>query len=473
MPAPTLSCEAHDEATRITCVDCDAPICPKCLVRTDVGLKCEDCAGPGPAKVQPGTSPSRWSRWSLVAAVGGLVLVVVAVGAVVLSGGDGDGPGTEALPAVGSWEDVPDLGSIRGTASAVRLDDGRVLVAGGGVSAIPLAATELWDPEEQAWTAGAELDQARRGHRGVVLEDGRVLVAGGISGRELLASAEVYDPASDSWQATGAMTVPRLGHTMTLLDDGRVLVVGGTTPEGPRGTGGGQTISPTAGAEIYDPATGQWQEAGTMASVRFEPTATRLQDGRVLVVGGLGGEPGGTSFSPLRSAELYDPAVETFTGAGALAEGRTNHAAVRLQDGSVVIAGGAGGADANQSVASSERYDPSRGGWQRLSPLSQSRTGATLTLLEDGRALIAAGEAVNGGTRRSLATSEVYDPERGSWRSGGEMACPRSEHDTVLLAGGSVLVVAGDAAFPGEAPVARGCVDRYLPGEDSATSARG
>ncbi len=37
-----LECEAHGNATRLTCADCGTPICPQCLVKTEVGLKCAE-----------------------------------------------------------------------------------------------------------------------------------------------------------------------------------------------------------------------------------------------------------------------------------------------------------------------------------------------------------------------------------------------------------------------------------------------
>src|SRR5580693_10648299 len=99
---------------------------------------------------------------------------------------------------------------------------------------------------------------------------------------------------------------------MTLLPGGDVLVAGGTTTGGQQGTGGGQTISPSASAEVYHIATGQWSPAGSMAQPRFEASATVLADGRVLIVGGLGG-PGvpsslGLQYDSLKSAEIFDPA---------------------------------------------------------------------------------------------------------------------------------------------------------------------
>jgi hypothetical protein len=62
-----------------------------------------------------------------------------------------------------------------------------------------------------------------------------------------------------------------------------------------------------------------------------------------------------------------------------------------------------------------------------------------------------------------LQSAEVYDPNTREWRSAGDMACPRSEQAAVLLGDGTVLVVAGDGAFPGQNPIAQGCADRYQP----------
>jgi hypothetical protein len=62
---------------------------------------------------------------------------------------------------------------------------------------------------------------------------------------------------------------------------------------------------PDASAELYDPATGTWSDAGSFGESTFEHTATLLRNGKVLVTGGLL-EP-----SPASSAELYDPASGT------------------------------------------------------------------------------------------------------------------------------------------------------------------
>ena len=74
----------------------------------------------------------------------------------------------------------------------------------------------------------------------------------------------------------------RTGHTATLLPSGKVLVAGGHS-------GPGNDLS---SAELYDPATNTWSPADRMTTARANyHSATLLPSGKVLVVGGLSPAP--------------------------------------------------------------------------------------------------------------------------------------------------------------------------------------
>ena len=85
--------------------------------------------------------------------------------------------------------------------------------------------------------------------------------------------------AQGSFTPTGSLITDRIGQTATLLPDGRVLVVGSV---------GGALAT----AEIYDPVSGSWALTGTATSIRNHHTATLLPNGKVLVVGGQYGAYG-------------------------------------------------------------------------------------------------------------------------------------------------------------------------------------
>jgi hypothetical protein len=465
MVVPVLKCETHGEPTRISCVECGKPVCPKCMVRTEVGTKCETCAAP----VAPRITTVRRSRLPWMLAFLGLCIIVGSVLAVIMLSGGRKAVQSGNPRPVGSWSSQPSLDTIRGTAAVVRLQNGQVLAAGGGVGAIAVNSAELYDPPTRRWTPTGSLQQARRGAAAVQLADGRVLLVGGVGGAELLGSAEIYDPSTGRWTPTGSMTTPRLGGTLTLLRNGDVLAAGGTSPSGQQGTGGGQTISPTSSAEIYHAATGAWALTGSMTAARFEASGTLLSDGRVLIAGGFGasgvaGGTGGIQYNPLASTETYDPAIGAFGATGQMSNARADHVAVRLGDGTVLVAGGLGGSTGSVSVATAERFDPTTGRWREVGPLSQARTGASAAMLANGRVLIAGGESVDQGVRNSLDSGELFDLTTSAWLPAGLMACPRSGLAAVTLADGSVLEVAGDGAFPGQPPVAQSCVERYFPG---------
>jgi hypothetical protein len=462
MATQALKCERHGEATRLTCVECGKPICPKCAVRTDVGLKCEaDAKGVELSKET--LAMLRPSRTPIYLGVAGIA-VLLALIAFGLTRGGGDGEtNTASLPAIGTWSAMPDLVSIRGTTTAVVLKDGKALAAGGGVGQQAIAASEIFDPAAGVWQPTGAMNQARRGHQAVLLGDGRVLVAGGIAEGDLLASAEIYDPGTAKWTTTGPMSIPRLGATLTLLTNGNVLVTGGTVAEGAAGSGGGQTLRPDATAEIFNVASGKWTKtAGSMSTPRFEHTATALDDGRVLVAGGQGPPNNGVSAA-LASTEIYDPAVDSFRKSNDMGDARFNHAAVKLPDRTVMVVGGAGGTNGDTSLTTAEVFNPGDGSWTSAGTLTGSRTGHTAAVFPDGRVLVAGGESVTRGNRRSLATAEIFTLDKREWRSAGTMNCPRSEASAALLGDGSVLVVAGDFAAPGQQPDPKGCADRYRP----------
>jgi hypothetical protein len=195
------------------------------------------------------------------------------------------------------------LAAPRGGHTATLLQDGKVLVAGGGsgfYNSDEVLSAELYDPATGTFSATGGLFQRPGGYTATLLQSGKVLLAGGSIDR----SAELYDPDTGTFSATGSPVVATSFTTATLLGTGRVLVTGGDLPPCSI-TDGGVFCPPAPPPELYDPAAGTFSVTRCLAIPRANHTATLLPSGQVLVVGGLTPSDGGVS--PTASAELYDP----------------------------------------------------------------------------------------------------------------------------------------------------------------------
>src|SRR5262245_35139576 len=80
----------------------------------------------------------------------------------------------------------------------------------------------------------------------------------------LLASATQIKAQAPSWSATSSLNTARSGHTATLLENGKVLVVGGA-----------DGVTSLSSAELYDPATGVWRPTGSLSTARGAHIAVR------------------------------------------------------------------------------------------------------------------------------------------------------------------------------------------------------
>jgi Kelch motif len=131
-------------------------------------------------------------------------------------------------PAMDKWTPVGDMTALRSLAHAIRLPDDRVLVIGGSLS---VDTGDLYDPMSATFSATLDSMQVpRSGETAVLLDDGTVLIAGGSEavGPVVTATADLFDPLTDAFTPTASMNTQREEATMTLLDTGDVLVAGGT-----------------------------------------------------------------------------------------------------------------------------------------------------------------------------------------------------------------------------------------------------
>lgn len=362
-------------------------------------------------------------------------------------------PTPQALMVDPLWLTSGLMNEARDSATAILLDSGKVLVAGGsretrlnssGQTDFAIPATgELYDPATNAWSKTPVMVQPRFNHTATRLRDGRVLFAGGMAAQlgpsnMALSDAEVYDPTTNVFQSVAPMHQARRYHAASPLSDGRVLVVGGTSSN-----------TDLASAEIYDPTSNTWSTAAALSQPRLRSTASLLANGKVLVAGG------GSLQAAIRSAELYDPQQNAWAPAGEYAYIRQETTATLLEDGSVLLAGGFDNTADRGNLDSATRYDPAANAWSSPESMIEGRYEHTATLLSNGQVLVAGGYDYKG-SGGSQASAERYDPSTKSWAATVAMQQARSSHAAVLLANGEVLIAGG---FDGNSSLAS--AERY------------
>ncbi len=339
------------------------------------------------------------------------------------------------------WREVMSTAEAHESFGVAVLESGHVLVIGGHVigdggdpDSRYIDEVEIYDPVNDRWRATTPLPEVLEGiGQVVVLADQRVMVVGETTRNATRTRVDLYDPVSESWSQTGSLVVARDSAVPTRLGDGRVLAAGGIDYYA-----AGRPVH--ASAEVYDPATETWSLVGTMSTPRIGHRAASLSDGSVLVVGGTDVED---SEHHLAVLERFDPTTLSFHESGELHVARSQHAVATLLDGRVLVAGGAVGSYGhNTALRSAELYDPASETIVEVADMLEPRTFPTLLPLTDGRAL-AVGGVVREDGNRALASAEVFDPKTGVWSPAGCMHVARWTHRTVRLADDSILVIGG------------------------------
>ncbi|MBI2931768.1 MAG: protein kinase [Planctomycetes bacterium] len=287
------------------------------------------------------------------------------------------------------------------------------------------------------WTGTSHMAVSREWHGLTRLEDGRVLVGCGQNEEdEALSACEVFDPVTETWSSAASLPASegRLLPVLTCLKNGQVLLTGGYVSS---------LRSVLSTAFVWDPG-GDWTPTtNPMSSGRVRHESILLEDGRVLVAGGATMVPPGYLEDPrggTPTSDLYLPVTNSFVPAAAMNESRRSFGAVRMDDGRVLVAGGFKQDLGARNTCEIYTPDAEGGRWQSAPPLRGPRGYFSLIRLPDGGVLRSGGN--DGGV--SVADCEVFSG--GRWMPTGSMPEGRNalatEIDTVrgivLQAGGNI-----------------------------------
>ncbi len=323
-------------------------------------------------------------------------------GRVLVTGGT-DGQGTYQSsevfdPVANAWTPlqsmmtVNNFDSARQLHTATLMTNGRVLIAGGlGVDTsanqfTALATCVVFDPASDTFTATGAMPQARGWHNAVNLSNGQVLVAAGVNDQlAAIKSSATYDPASGQWQAAGnsgahthgamvtvgQQTIIASGCDITYTQNGpqlnamaspiterydaqartfgqaannvgdRIYYAGAASSSGKALFAGGlgisgQNLVPTDTTEVYDPSQNAFVPGPAMSVARYGVELAEIGNtGDMLMVGGIEGQ------ANTAVGEVFQMNTNTIVGQASMAEARVDHKAVTLNDGRILVVGGA------------------------------------------------------------------------------------------------------------------------------------
>jgi hypothetical protein len=322
--------------------------------------------------------------------------------------------------------------------------------------ATPVAWTVVGNPPEAVVDMTGVFKASKRGFYQVVATS---LTDSTQSGSAVV---EVQSSLSPINQAPTAIL---RGYTATRLTGGKILIAGGND--------GTQYL---ANAYLYDPETGIFTPTGSLRQARAYHTATLMQDGRVLIAGGMGsfawpGDPNATvKEQGVRWGEVYNPVSGAFEAlavdpahpgfpAGYM---RSAHAQVGadspgsgtlLANGQVLVTGGTDSGTnysdvfdptSNQFDLSNIVPDPQGSGWVLQDAPNSKPTyeGQSSVTLDDGRAFLTGGVAW-ASTPQTRNQADVFSGSSQSFNPVGHMLTPRSLHTVTKLLNGKVLIVGG------------------------------
>ncbi len=237
-------------------------------------------------------------------------------------------------PASNTFDDAPNMAHGRWYPTVLTLGDGRIMTfsgfldTGSGTNNTVefYTASSGWS---QPFTAPFTPDLYPRLH---LLPNGKVFYSGPS------AASQLFDPSTTNWTLSVASTnygstrsygsSVLLGLTPANNYDPVILILGGNSPA-------------TATTETIDMGSSNpaWQFGPSMSQPRIEMNAVILPTGKVLALGGSVNDEDATTES--LNADLYDPASNTFSSAGANTFARLYHSvALLLPDATVWVAGG-------------------------------------------------------------------------------------------------------------------------------------
>lgn len=308
------------------------------------------------------------------------------------------------------------------------------------VDTIPQQSAQVYQPTG-TWQSAGLMPVGLLNHTAIRLQDGRILIAGGRDfGGSTSKAAQLYNTQTNTWVAAPSMGKTRENATSSMLwQTGKILVAGGQT---------GNNFTATNTAEVYNPVANSWTATSAMPSARFGHQAIEMKNGEVFLIGGFDGINSAGTNSVVR----YNPSTSNFTAMPSMANRRNNFAAVsdELMENIWAI----GGACTAPGATSVEKYNIVTNSWTPVAPLLTNRTGHKAVAISQTLILVVGGTDCSGNV---LTSSEIYDTTTNTWTYGPTLPYQLKRFTLSAFGTGNVILVGGNsqsvppAAYPSSA----------------------
>lgn len=272
-------------------------------------------------------------------------------------------------------------------AGFAHLPNGNILVAGGNKNANldGIVQTHIFNFRTETWSRGPNMKAGRWYPSVATMANGELAIMGGGPN-----NMEIYQTNNTIRQAAGFTNTyygKRVYPFMASRPDAQLQFFGPYTGMYTVNTAGVAKI--TAGSNTRD---GISRTYGSFATYDV---------GKTLVVGGGSITEGGVANVPTRTAVVVNTNtgyVPTTAATSSMSQGRRQHNATVLADGTVLVTGGMTSTaksslvDLTKASTAAELWNPATGRWTVLSSASRIRQyHSTATLLLDGRVLTGGG----------------------------------------------------------------------------------
>lgn len=296
-----------------------------------------------------------------------------------------------------------------------------------------LAACSDPDPPDPGtpWSVGPELP-APRLESGVTALGQRIIVVGGfdqnvVQGLRITPEVLSLDLLTETWSALPEAPVAWT-HANVSSASSTLYLLGGHDTNSFLARGESFALD----LDLPDP---QWRAIAPMPPGMERGAAAVLSvPPHVYLLGGA------STSDALATCLDYDFSTDRWSMLPDLPMPRSHAAAMRLEDGTLIVAGGLSSLDASRPLGDVWALRLNATAWEPLAPMRRARGGCAYGTVF-GHLICAGGEAGTG----AVETVESYDPNTDTWTTQDDMPEPRAGARGTVV-GGRLYVPGGAAA---------------------------